>query len=99
MDTPPLALRLSSLVSLGLNELRVPTLAFLEQSPLLDSLTLANCGEMTADDTMRCLQSSAPRLRALFLHQCVRLSAEQKTQLEPPSALLSALTELTFESL
>ena len=99
VDTPPLALCLPGLVSLGINGLRVPTLAFLEHSPLLDSLILANCGEMTADDTVSCLQSFALRLRALFLHQCVRLSAEQEAHLEPPSPLLSALTELTSESL
>ena len=83
-------MRLPGLVSLGINGLRVPTLAFLEQSPLLDSLTLANCGEMTVDDTLRCLQSFAPRLRALFLHQCVRVSTEQEALLRLPLDLLSA---------
>lgn len=37
---------------------------------------------------MSCLQSIAPRL-----------SAEQEALLQPPSALLPALTGLTFESL
>ena len=52
---------------------------------------------MAADDTMRCLQSFAPQLRSLSLDECACLSAEQEAQLQPPSALLPALTEFTFD--
>ena len=71
----------------------------LQELPLLRAMFLFHYTEITADDTKSCLQSVAPELRAPFLLQCVRLSAEQEVRLEPPSALLPVLSELTYESL
>jgi hypothetical protein len=76
---------------------RLPSLSFLRHSPLLEHLTISVCAEMTADDTLHCLQSFAPRLRSLNLHRCVRLSEEQVALLRPPSALLPALAQFLFQ--
>ena len=92
----PLNLRLPSLRSLGLRGMHLSSLGFLQHSPLLEWLRLLRCGISSADDTLRCLQSFAPQLRSLELDRSVRLSDEQEAQLQPPSALLPALSHFIY---
>jgi hypothetical protein len=98
-DGPPLDLRLPGLISAELRHLRLLSLDFLRHSPLLTELDLDECRQMGADDALRCLQSFAPQLRRLSLLGCLDLSAEQHSALRPPSALLPALVEFSFQSL
>ena len=93
---PPFALRLPALLSLDLRCVRLPSLAFLQHSPRLESLFVSYCPRMRADDTLHCLRSFTPRLRSLSLNECARLSADQVRLLRPPSALLPALSKFSF---
>ena len=96
VDGPPLTLRLPALRSLDLGCVRLPSLAFLQHSPLLEKLYVSYCPQMSADDTLRCLQSFAPQLRFLSLNGCACLSADQVRLLRPPSALLPGLSKLAY---
>ena len=93
VECPPLALRLPALRILSLHSVCLPSLSFLQHSPLLEKLDLAGCVGMSADDTVHSLQTFAQRLRRLRLYFSVRLSAEQEAALRPPSPLLPALTD------
>jgi hypothetical protein len=99
VDGPPLALRLPALRRLTLLQLRLPPLSFLQHSPLLERLTLTACLELSATDLMRCLPAYTPRLQSLRLDRNwnMFLDAQQGAQLEPPSALLPALTEFEYQ--
>lgn len=92
-DNSPFTLQLPALRSLDLRRVRLPSLSFLQHSPLHEQLDLAGCVGMNADDTVHCLQTLAPRLHRLRLYFSVHLSAEQESLLRPPSALLPALTD------
>jgi hypothetical protein len=95
-DAPPFAQRLPTLLSLELRCVRLPSLAFLQHSPLLETLLVSYCPRMRADDTLHCLRSFALRLRSLSLNECVRLSVDQVRLLRPPSALLPGLSNFSY---
>ena len=95
-DAAPLQLRLPALRRLGLTEVRLPSLAFLQHSPLLDELHVSYCSQMSADDTLRCLQTFSPPLRYVHFFRSVRLSDDQAALLRPPSALLPALVDFWY---
>jgi hypothetical protein len=103
VEGPPLhLLRLHSaptlpLRSLQLYYLRVPSLAFLQHTPLLERLVLADCREVSADDVMRCLRAHPPpRLSELVLARSCLLSGGQQEDLHPPSSLLPALKHFSY---
>jgi len=93
VDGPALAFSLPALRTLRLLGLRVPSLSFLQHSPLLEQLRLTGCQQLSAADLLHCLPAHTPRLRTLHLHGLPRLSAEQQLQLRPPSALLPSLDQ------
>ena len=95
-DAPPLELRLPALRQLTLGGVRLPSLSFLQHSPLLSALLVSNCAQMCADDTLRWLRTLAPPLRFLGFHRSVRLSADQESLLHPPFALLPALVNFSY---
>jgi len=92
-DTTRLALRLPALRGLRVDNLGLPSLDFLQHSPLLERLAL-NCCQIDAVDFLRCVQSCyTPQLRHLQLWYSVILSDAQLAQLHPPSAQLPALRQ------
>jgi len=97
-DAPPLELRLPALRQLTLGGVRLPSLAFLQHSPLLAALLVSKCPQMSADDTLRWLRTAAPPLRFLGFHHSVRLSPEEESLRRPPSALLPVLTQFSYSA-
>jgi len=98
-DGPPLALALPALRVLCLRWLRVPSLSFLQRSPLLESLNLVQCTEMSAADVMASLRAHPlPGIRHLHLSSSVTLSAEEEAALRPPSSLLPSLIDWSYFS-
>lgn len=97
VDGPPLTLALPALRALCLRWLRVPSLSFLQRTPLLESLTLVKCLDVTETDLMASLRAfPPPRLLDLRIHSCRTLSDEAEAALRPPSLLLPSLTEFIY---
>jgi hypothetical protein len=92
----PLNLRQPALRSLSLRGLCLPSLGFLQHSPLLESMCLINCGMSSADVALENLGAYAPQLRSLELDSVGHLCNEQVSALRPPSALLPALSHFVY---
>jgi hypothetical protein len=86
--------------SLDLCVVSVPSLDFLQHTPLLEELLLAACtGLAGAGETIMLSLRSYPllHLHTLVLQSCrIDLSGAQRASLQPPSALLPALRSFEY---
>ena len=93
---PPLFLQLPALRRLDLCEVRVPSFAFLQHSPLLEELTLKGSEVRSGfaqpfAEAFEVLRLHTPLLRSLSFVGVMRLSEDQQALLRPPSAMLPQL--------
>ena len=97
----PRALRLPAVRRLRLALFNLPSFDFLQHSPLLESLLLVRCGQLSADDLLGALAAQPPPcLTELRLEQCAGLGGIAQSRLravlDPPSAMLPQLRSFYY---